>query len=358
MGQLAQDWQDWLVSIAVLVLVALAAILVHRLLFAAADRAARRTTSVIDESLVEHLRHPARVLAPLVALIVVLPLVPLPLDVREPLQHLAGLGIIGTAAWAIVALTWLADDIVLARFHLDERDNLEARAVRTQISILRRVVVVGVVVVTIAIMLLTLPGAENLGASLLASAGVVGLVVGVAARPVLSNLLAGIQIALTQPIRLDDVVVIDGEWGRIEEITTTYVVVRIWDLRRLIVPLSSVIDQSFENWTRRTSNILGTVMLYADYSVPVDEVRSELKRILDASGLWDGAAWGLQVTGATERTVELRALVSAADSSAAWDLRCIVRERLIAFLGAQHPDALPRLRTEPQNPVGPTSASD
>ncbi len=357
MGQLAQDWQDWLVSIGVLVLVVIASLLVQRLLFAAFDRATKRTTSVIDESLVEHVRRPARVLAPLIALMLVLPLVPLPLDVRDPLRHLAGLGLIGTAAWAIVALTWVADDVVLARYRLDERDNLEARAIRTQISILRRVIVVVVAVITVAIMLLTFPGAEGLGASLLASAGVVGIVVGVAARPVLSNLLAGIQIALTQPVRLDDVVVIDGEWGRIEEITTTYVVVRIWDFRRLIVPLSSVIGQSFENWTRRTANILGTVLIYADYTVPVDAMRTELKSVLDASGLWDGAAWGLQVTGATDRTVELRALMSAADSSAAWDLRCMVRERLIAYINAQHPEALPRFRTEPVDAAGSATAN-
>ena len=357
MGQLAQEWQDWLVSIGVLILVALAALLVHRLFFAAADRATKRTPSVIDESLVEHIRHPARVLAPLAAAILVLPVLPLPLDVREPLRHLVGLGLIGTTAWAIVSVTWLADDVILARYSVDELNNLEARAVRTQIAILRRVTVVVVAVITLAIMLLTFPGAQSLGASLLASAGIVGIVVGLAARPVLSNLLAGIQIALTQPIRLDDVVVIDGEWGRIEEITTTYVVVRIWDLRRLIVPLSSVIGQSFENWTRRTANILGTVTIHADYAVPVDEVRSELKRILEASGLWDGIAWGLQVTGATDRTVELRALMSAADSSAAWDLRCLVRERLIAFLQAQHPDALPRLRTELGGAPAATSAS-
>ena len=154
------------------------------------------------------------------------------------------------------------------------------------------------------------------------------------------------QIALTQPIRLDDVVILDGEWGRVEEIGTTYVVVCIWDLRRLIVPLSYFIEQPFQNWTRQTSELLGTVFVYADYNVPIQAVRTELGRILKASELWDGKTWGLQVTNTTERTIELRALMSASDSSKAWDLRCHVRENLIQFLQQSYPESLPKMRVE------------
>jgi len=185
---------------------------------------------------------------------------------------------------------------------------------------------------------------RHLGTSLLASAGLLGLVAGIAARPVLSNLLAGVQIALAQPMRLEDVVVVEGEWGWIEEIYMTYVVVRIWDLRRLVVPLSYFIERPFQNWTRRTTNILATVFIYADYTVPVEELRQELHRLLLASGMWDGKVWGLQVTDATEQTVQLRALMSARDSGNAWDLRCHVREELIALLQGRYPRSLPRAR--------------
>jgi small-conductance mechanosensitive channel len=345
LNRLEQQSQDWLISIGLMVVAVVLALVAHRLVFAVADRATRRTTLTLDEALVGHVRQPARLMAPLVAVLLVGPLLRMPPDAREPLLHFAGLALVAAAAWGVISLTWIADDLVLARYDLEGRDNLAARTVLTQISIMRRVVVIVVVLVTLAIMLLTFPGAEGLGASLLASVGVAGLVVGMAARPVLSNLLAGMQIALTQPIRLDDVVVIEGEWGRIEEITTTYVVVRTWDLRRLVVPLSRVIEQPFENWTRRTANMIGTVTIHADYAVPVDDVRAELHRILKASALWDGQAWGLQVTETTERTIALRALMSAADSGALWDLRCLVRERLVAYLKSRHPSALPRLRT-------------
>jgi hypothetical protein len=201
-------------------------------------------------------------------------------------------------------------------------------------------------VVALSVALMTFPSIRHLGVSLFASAGVAGIVIGMAARPTIANLLAGIQIALTEPIRLDDVVIVNGEWGWIEEIGTTYVVVRIWDLRRLIVPLSQFIEQPFQNWTRVTADLLGTVIVYADYRVPVERVRQELHRILEASGMWDGKAWGLQVTDATERTIQLRALMSAPDSGKAWDLRCLVREQLVAFLQREYPDSLPVVRAE------------
>lgn len=262
------------------------------------------------------------------------------------IRHGVVLALIGALAWLVVRLTYVAEDLIVHRFDMTSRDNLLARKVHTQAMVLRRVVTVVVAIVAVAIMLFTFSEVRVLGASILASAGIAGLVVGFAAQSTLANLMAGIQIALAEPIRLDDVVVVEGEWARIEEITFTYVVVRIWDERRLVLPISYFAKNPFENWTRTQAAILGTVHLYVDYTVPVDEVRRELERVVETSPQWDRRVAVLQVTGATDRAVVLRALVSAADSSAAWDLRCQVRERLIEFLRARHPGSLPRTRAE------------
>jgi small-conductance mechanosensitive channel len=195
-------------------------------------------------------------------------------------------------------------------------------------------------------MLMTFEKVRQLGTTILASAGVLGIVVGMAAQRTIATFIAGIQIAITQPIRVDDVVIVENEWGRIEEITLTYVVVRIWDLRRLIVPITYFIEKPFQNWTRISADILGTVFIYTDYTVPVDAIREQLQKILNESEHWDKKVCVLQVTSATDRTMELRALMSAADASMAWTLRCEVREKLLEFIKAEYPQALPRLRTE------------
>jgi small-conductance mechanosensitive channel len=200
--------------------------------------------------------------------------------------------------------------------------------------------------VAVACAFLTIPGVQPLAASLLAGAGVLGIVLGVAAGPLIGNLIAGVQIAFTQPIKIGDVVVIGGEWGHIGEITAAYVVVYIWDKRRLIVPLSKIVNEPVENWTRRTTDLLGTVKLFLDYRAPVEQIRSEYKRILDESGLWDGEAWSVLVTGADDRTITVRALYSAPDASVEWSLRCLVREKLIDFLQREHPYALPMAREQ------------
>lgn len=249
-------------------------------------------------------------------------------------------------AWQVIALLDVLDDALSEKYKTDVRDNLRARKIQTQMHVLRRITIVVIIIITGAVMLMTFPSVRQFGAGLFASAGVAGLVIGLAARSTLSNLLASVQIALTEPIRLDDVVLVEGEWGWIEEIGTTYVVVRIWDLRRLVVPLSYFIDKPFQNWTRVAADLLGTVSLYADYSVPIDAVRKELHRILQSTDLWDGKVWNLQVTSATEQTLELRALMSASDSSKAWDLRCFVRESLTKYLQREYPQSLPRLRAE------------
>jgi hypothetical protein len=236
--------------------------------------------------------------------------------------------------------------LVASIYRTDIPDNLDARRIRTQMTVLYRILVFVVCIFAVSIGLMLFPSIRQIGTSLLASAGLAGLVIGLAARPAITNLLAGLQLALAEPVRLDDVVIVEGEWGRVEEISTTYIIVRIWDKRRLVVPLSYFIEKPFQNWTRHSSDLLATVFIYADYSVPVDEVRAELHRILQQSGVWDGGVWNLQVTNASEHAVELRALMSAPDSGKAWDLRCLVRERLIDFLQKRHPGSLPRARAE------------
>jgi small-conductance mechanosensitive channel len=248
--------------------------------------------------------------------------------------------------WMLVRLTELFQVAVEDRYRTDVADNLAARKMHTKVRLLRRIVAALVLIIAVALALMSFPGVRQIGVSLFASAGIAGLVMGIAARSTFSNLIAGVQVALAEPFRLDDVVIVDGEWGRIEEIHLTYVVVRIWDDRRLVVPLARFIESSFQNWTRTTSQLLGTVYLHVDYRTDVGLVRAKLEEVVRDDDRWDGRAWALQVTDATDRTIELRALMSAADAGAAWELRCAVRERLLSFLQSEHPDWLPRLRAE------------
>ncbi len=336
----------WLWSFLELAAVTVMALIAHRMFFALASRLVQRTSSPIDNSLLRHGDKPAQLILPLLAVLLTLPVSSVPVAIEVPIRHVIGLGLIAAVGWLLIALLQVSEDVVALRHSIDVRDNLAARRIRTQVEVLRRIFATVIVIVTVAIMLMTFPAIRHLGEGLFASAGLAALIAGLAARSTMSNLIAGMQVAMTQPIRLDDVVIVDGEWGRIEEISTTYVVVRIWDLRTLIVPLSYFIEKPFQNWTRSTADLLGTVFLYADYTVPVQAVRVELQRILKASGMWDGKAWGLQVTNASERTMEMRALMSAPDSSIAWDLRCHVREELIRFLQDQYPQSLPKIRAE------------
>ena len=289
------------------------------------------------------LREPALLVAAVLAASAAMPFAHLP-AVEHGLLHLHVILLIIAVAWASIRSFDIWRDILAQRYRLDSQDNLQARRIHTQMQVLRRIAAGVIITVSIAAILMTFPAVRAIGATLFASAGVAGLVLGLAARPAIGNLLAGLQIALSEPIRIDDVVIVEGEFGRIEEIRTTYVVVRIWDKRRLVVPLSYFIEKPFENWTRQTSDLLGTVFLYADYTLPVAAVRAELQNILDKSPLWDHQTFNLVVTDVTEHSVQLRAVVSAADSSDLWDLRCLVRERLIEFLQNNYPQCLPRSR--------------
>jgi small-conductance mechanosensitive channel len=203
-----------------------------------------------------------------------------------------------------------------------------------------------VALLALAFILFQFDEVRELGMGLLTSAGVAGIIIGLAAQKSIANLLAGFQIAFTQPIRIDDVVIVEGEWGRIEEITLTYVIVRIWDERRLVVPLRYFIEKAFQNWTRKTAQLLGTVYLYVDYRLPIDSLRKELDRLLEENDLWDGRVSKIQVTDSKQDNVEIRALMSAANAGDAWDLRCEIREQLIAFIQKEYPDSLPRMRIE------------
>ncbi len=340
------DWRVWAVFLAAAVVFVGAALIGHYLLVAGATRLAQRRLSRIGAMAIARFRRPVRWLMVAAAVFLVANGAYAPTGPVKFLSHVLSLALVGLTAWLLIEAVYVLNAIVLLRFEVNVADNLQARKIHTQLAVVRRILIAGIGVVAAGMMLMTFPQIRQLGAAVLASAGIIGIVVGFAAQKTIATLVAGLQIAFTQPIRIDDVVIVEGEWGRIEEITLTYVVVAIWDRRRLIVPITYFIEKPFQNWTRVSAEILGTVFLYVDYTVPVDALRAELQRILEASELWDRKVGGLQVTDASERTIQLRALMSASDASAAWNLRCLVREKLVEFVRRNYPQALPRLRTE------------
>jgi small-conductance mechanosensitive channel len=321
---------------------------VHTVVWAFVRRMARRTKSILDDSLDEHCRPPSRYLLMIIAIQLMLPLAGSHLSpaTGHVFQGILKVLLILSVAWLLIRLTSVVEDQAAAEFRTDVKDNLHARRIETQVRILKRLAITVIIVLAVGVTLMSYEGFRQYGASLLASAGVAGLVIGLAAQKMLANLLAGIQIAITQPIRLDDVVVVENEWGRIEEITLTYVVVRIWDLRRLVLPISYFIDKPFQNWTRVSADLLGTVFIYTDYDIPLDDLRQKLTDILSSSNLWDKKVGLIQVTNVNDKTLEIRALMSAADSGKLWDLRCEVREKLVAHVKEKYPQSLPRLRAE------------
>ncbi len=342
MLQIVSALPAWLVTLVSLLATIVVVMLVLELAFMILGRTREQVLAIA----IKQLRRPLRWLVPAVAARLVLLALPLAARPAGIVAHLLELAAIVAGAWFFVACFDIWREVVIVRYPLDTADNLRARRLRTQLQIIRRITVAVIALVALAAMLITFPEVRAVGAALFASAGAAGLILGLAARPAISNLLAGLQVALSEPIRLDDVVIVQGEWGRIEEIRTTYVVVKIWDERRLIVPLSYFIEQPFQNWTRKTADLLGTVFLYVDYTLPVEAVRQELHGILQTTKLWDNKAWGLQVTDATAQTMQLRALMSAANSGDAFNLRCLVREKLITFLQTNYPQCLPRTRLE------------
>ena len=287
-----------------------------------------------------------RSLIPALCILVTLPILRFNEAIKAFISHTVILWIIASVGWLVIRVIHMVLEAILEHYDIKTKDNLTARQVYTQIRVIENIINVGIFVLTIACMLMTFPNIKQIGVSLLASAGMLGIILGFAAQKTLGNFIAGIQIAIAQPIRLDDVVIIENEWGWIEEITLTFVVVRIWDLRRLVVPISYFLEKPFQNWTRTSADILGSVFIYTDYTIAVEEVRDELTRILTNSQYWDKKVNVLQVTDAKERVIELRALMSAADSPTAWNLRCEVREKLFEFLQTKFPECLPRIRIE------------
>jgi len=345
------SWRDVLWSAGILAVAVAAAMVVRVIAFGVLRRLTRRRGTVLGQSLVKRGRWPSLWILPLLVVLAVLPGLPLPQPLLAVLEHLVGLGLIGALAWLAILLIEVTRDVLAGRYRVDVADNLVARRIHTQFQMVHRIGVILISVIAVAVGLMTFPAIKHIGVSILASAGIVSLVAGMAMKDTLANLVAGVQIAFAQPFRMGDAVVVEGEWGWIEEIGMMYVVVRLWDLRRMVLPLSYFLEHPFQNWTRTSADLLAYTYIYVDYTVPVDSVRTELRRVLESTPLWAGKLCLMQVSDSDRYTMQLRALMDVRNSSDAWDLRCLVRERLIDFLQRNFPESLPRFRGEMQGLV-------
>lgn len=338
------DWYLIFLNSSIILGAIVAGIGLYYLMFRMISHVSRVNPAAIYGSIERNCRRPLKFAIPLLLLNFVLPLLHAPSELNYLFDHVFHILFVAALSVMIISLVPVAEDVVLSRYSISERDNLRARKIHTQIQLIRKVLTAVLAVLAVGYILMRFDQFRRLGTGILASAGLASLIVGLAAQKIFANFLAGIQIAFTQPIRLDDVVVVENEWGRVSEITLTYVVVKIWDERNLILPISYFIEKPFQNWTRKTANLLGTVLIYSDFTIPVDEVRLQLDQIVRSSDKWDGRVCMLQVTNVSERTVELRALMSASDSTSLWDLRCEVREKLVGLLQKRYPDALSQIR--------------
>jgi small-conductance mechanosensitive channel len=345
LGETMLTVPNWLISLAIFAGALALALLAHRILLALVTRLVSRM-DLFWRSLVSRTEGPMRFAIITIALGFAASVSPLTVGEAVLIRQVLLLCFIALIAWMARTALHIWTTVYLRRFKLDADDNLLARKHVTQTRILRRVGDTMIALVGIAAMLMTFDNVRQYGVSLLASAGAAGLVVGLALQPVLKNIFAGIQLAVTQPIRIDDALLVEGEWGNVEEITSTYVVMRLWDWRRMILPLSYFIETPFQNWTRDNAALIGSVIIYLDYETPVDEVRAEVERITRSTPLWDGRVVNVQVTDFRDTTMEVRILVSASSAGRTFDLRCLVREKLVAFLQEAHPRSLPRLRVD------------
>jgi small-conductance mechanosensitive channel len=347
---------DWLVAVCGFAVILFLALVLQDVLVRVIGRWLLPRLAPLVQSTFLRARGVIRFAFLLLALAIALPLVPMGPHTQETGHRILVAALIVLIGWIAILAVNVGAERYVSRFRMDVADNLLARKAQTQIRVLRHATNVLLAILTAACALMTFDTVRQFGVSLFASAGIAGIAVGFAARPVLSNLIAGVQLALTQPIRLGDVVVIEGEWGKVEELTATYVVIAIWDWRRLIVPLSYFMEKPFANWTRSSSAIIGSVFLYVDYTVPVEKVRRKAIEFAHQSKSWDRQVINLQVTDAKERTLELRVLATAADSGTAWNLRCELREKLIAYIQSEFPEALPRYRAEFEAQAPPVAA--
>lgn len=298
----------------------------------------------VARSILLRMGKPFSYLLPLLAFNFLLPLMRIQSRYYPGLDKAVGICLTIAFSFVLIGVVKIFEDYAYHSFDITKADNLKERKIRTQLQFIRRLAIGLIIILAACIILLSFNNLRKLGASLLAGVGVGGIIIGFAAQKSLGNLLAGFQLAFTQPLRIDDVLVVEGEWGRVEEITLTYVVLNIWDQRRLILPINYFIEKPFQNWTRNTADILGTVFLYLDYTVPLDPLRQEFKRLLEGNPLWDKRVNVMQITNAGERTIEVRALMSASSSGNAFDLRCDVREGLIKFIQENFPGSLPHDR--------------
>jgi small-conductance mechanosensitive channel len=335
----------WAVSLVLFLIAVAVAWLLHAALLAVVRRVVRGRRPYLL-SILDATKNPARLGLLLLALAVTLPTTPLGPETKAILARCLLLATIFLLGWIATAALEIAATIYLRKFRLDVEDNLLARKHVTQVRVLLRVLDTVIFLITAGFVLMTFDAVRQYGVSLFASAGVAGIVAGLAARPVLSNLFAGVQLAVTQPIRIEDAVTVENEYGWIEEITSTYVVVRLWDLRRLIVPLTYFIEKPFYNWTRHAANTIGSVLLYLDFSAPIDRIREKAAELVAQSNVASGKVANVQVTNARPDTIEVRVLVSADSAANASNLCAELREKLIAFLLTEHPEALPRQRRE------------
>ena len=322
---------------------------VHGITFAIIKRRRKGATPLQNAarpSIYRHLNHPARWVFLTICLLSTFPWLPIPAQVAHPLRIGLHIVLVIQLGWFAIGCVFVLQDALTRRYDITTENNVRARRIHTQMHFLRRMLIGLIIIIDIGCILWTFPDPQlwHYGSGLIASAGLATLVLATAAKSTVANVLAGLQIAFTEPIRIDDVVIVQGEWGRVEEITTSYVVIRIWDLRRLIVPLTYFIENPFQNWTRERSDLLGTAFLYTDYSVPVDAIREHFTKVLEASPLWDKKVCATQVTNLSEHTMEIRCLLSARNASEQFDLRCIVREEMVKFIQQNYPDAFPRTR--------------
>lgn len=336
---------NWLLSMMTLIAAVFVGWLIHRFAFRLLTRIVANR-DLFWRSLVSRTERPLRLAVVTWVMVPAVSIAPLNDSETGILRHILLLCFIVLIGWMSRTTLHIWTTVYLRRFKLDAEDNLLARKHVTQSRIMERVAATLIIAFTLSAALMTFPAVRQYGVSLMASAGVAGIVLGLALQPVLKNLFAGIQLAITQPIRIDDALLVEGEWGKVEEITSTYVVVKLWDWRRLILPLGYFIEKPFQNWTREGAALIGTVMIYLDYTIPVADVRRKVEEIAAASPLWDRQVVNVAVTDFRENVMEVRILVSASDAGKAFDLRCEVREKLIAFIQQDYPASLPKVRAE------------
>ena len=345
--QLLQEWNlpPWVWNLLIVSVSLILGLIIKFLLGLFVQKQAVETAHFsLFRSFLRHLGVPFNYIIPIVVFNFFLPFMHLPKSAINLLDKLISISMTFLIAWALIRFISVMQDFVLYRYDIKKANNLHERKIRTQLQFIKRILIGVIVFVAVAMVLLSFNTMRKIGTGLLTGVGVGGIIIGFAAQRSLANLLAGFQIAFTQPIRIDDAVIVENEYGLIEEITLTYVVVRIWDERRMVLPINYFIEKPFQNWTRTSAELLGTVLIYTDYTIPVQAVRDELTRLLKANKLWDGRVNALQVTNTSERTIELRALMSARNSGEMFDLRCYVRENLIQFIQKNYEAALPHER--------------